>query len=128
VAFSVQGALRLIYGTRSAGRKTKIKRTVSFYYNCVIVFCRAQALFILESHGKAVLQTLVREHKSEYLTLSNEEQVELLTKFTEWKETKKTGVHVTVKSKINDITQTLKAVENEVCSLLHLSLTFPDIF
>jgi hypothetical protein len=75
-----------------------------------------------------VLQTLVREHKSEYLTLSNEEQVELLAEFTEWKEMKKTGVRVTAKSKINDIMQTLKAVENEVYSLLNLSLTFPHIF
>jgi len=112
----------------SAGRKTKIKRTVSFYYNCVVVFCHAQVLFFLDSHSKVVLQTLVREHKSEYLTLSNEEQVELLAEFTEWKEMKKTGVRVTAKSKINDIMQTLKAVENEVYSLLNLSLTFPHIF
>ncbi|KAG1867507.1 hypothetical protein C8R48DRAFT_599185 [Suillus tomentosus] len=70
-----------------------------------------------DSHSKAVLQTLVREHKSEYLALSNEEQVELLAEFTEWKETKKTGVRVTAKSKINNITQTLKAVENELKSL-----------
>ncbi|KAG2029233.1 hypothetical protein BDR03DRAFT_1018706 [Suillus americanus] len=69
------------------------------------------------SHGKAVLQTLVQEHKSEYLALSNEEQVEFLAEFTEWKKTKKTGVHVTAKSKINDITQTLKAVENKLKSL-----------
>ncbi|KAG2335386.1 hypothetical protein BDR05DRAFT_954112 [Suillus weaverae] len=44
------------------------------------------------SYGKVVLQTQVQEHKSEYLALSNKEQVELLTMFTEWKETKKTGV------------------------------------
>ncbi|KAG1763279.1 hypothetical protein EV702DRAFT_1051865 [Suillus placidus] len=67
------------------------------------------------SYGKVVLQTQVQEHKSEYLALSNKEQVELLTMFTEWKETKKTGVHVMAKSKINNITQTLKAVENEAC-------------
>jgi hypothetical protein len=93
--------------------------------SCSVVLKRC---FFLDSHGKAVLQTLVREHKSEYLALSNEEQVELLAEFTEWKETKKTGVRVTAKSKINDITQTLKAVENEVYSLLNLSLTFPHIF
>ncbi|KAG2112532.1 uncharacterized protein F5147DRAFT_744449 [Suillus discolor] len=70
-----------------------------------------------DSHGKVVLQTLVREHKSEYLALSKEEQDDLLTEFTAWKEMKKTGVRTTAKSKINDITQTLKAVENELKSL-----------
>jgi len=90
-------------------------------------FCHAHAFF-LDSHGKAVLQTLVRDHKSEYLVLSNEEQVELLTEFTAWKEMKKTGVRMTAKSKINDITQTLKAVENEVHFLLSLSLISPHIF
>ncbi|KAG1733399.1 uncharacterized protein EDB91DRAFT_1084453 [Suillus paluster] len=70
-----------------------------------------------DSHGKAVLQTLVCEHKPEYFTLSNEEQVELLTEFTAWKEMKKTGVRAITKLKINDITQTLKAVENELKSL-----------
>ncbi|KAG1899506.1 uncharacterized protein F5891DRAFT_1189642 [Suillus fuscotomentosus] len=60
----------------------------------------------------------VCEHKSEYLTLSKEQQDDLLTEFTAWKEMKKTGVRTTAaKSKINDITQTLKAVENELKSL-----------
>ncbi|KAG2337858.1 hypothetical protein BDR05DRAFT_952302 [Suillus weaverae] len=90
VAFSTQSALRPIYGTPSAGRKTKIKRMIAMVKRC-------------------------SKHKSKYLALSNEEQVELLTKFTEWKEKKKTGVHITAKSKINNITQTLKAVENEAC-------------
>ncbi|KAG1813560.1 uncharacterized protein BJ212DRAFT_1300956 [Suillus subaureus] len=70
-----------------------------------------------DGHGKAVLQSLVHEHKSEYLALSKEEQDELLTEFTAWKEMKKTGFCTTTKSKINNITQTLKAVENELKSL-----------
>ncbi|KAG2037293.1 hypothetical protein BDR03DRAFT_864280, partial [Suillus americanus] len=53
---------------------------------------------------------------------------ELLTEFTAWKEMKKTGFCITTKSKINDITQTLKAVENKVCSLFSLSLTLPHTF
>ncbi|KAG1769948.1 hypothetical protein EV702DRAFT_1202611 [Suillus placidus] len=57
-----------------------------------------------DSHGKA-------------LALSKEEQDELLAEFTAWKETKKTSVRTMAKSKINDITQTLKAVENELKSL-----------
>ncbi|KAJ8584817.1 hypothetical protein M405DRAFT_844925 [Rhizopogon salebrosus TDB-379] len=65
------------------------------------------------SQGKATLQSLVHDHKAKYLTLSNEEQDEILAQFAEWKQTKTTSVHTSTKSKINDITQTLKAVENE---------------
>ncbi|KAG2143101.1 hypothetical protein DEU56DRAFT_870617 [Suillus clintonianus] len=70
-----------------------------------------------EAHGKAALQSLVHDHKAEYLALSREEQDELLAEFTEWKDTKTTGIRTSTKSKINDITQTLKAVENELISL-----------
>lgn len=57
---------------------------------------------------------LVHDHKDEYHALSKEEQDELLREFAESKETKTTGLRISVKLKVNDITRTLKAVENEV--------------
>ncbi|KAG1733155.1 hypothetical protein EDB19DRAFT_1831088 [Suillus lakei] len=67
--------------------------------------------------GKAALQSLVHNHKDEYHVLSKEEQDELLREFAESKETKTTGLRISVKSKVNDITSTLQAVENELNSL-----------
>ncbi|KAG1899707.1 uncharacterized protein F5891DRAFT_927347, partial [Suillus fuscotomentosus] len=68
-------------------------------------------------HRKEALQSLVRDHKDEYHALTQEEQQELLQEFADQKETKVSGLRVSTKSKINDITQTLKAVENELNSL-----------
>ncbi|KAG1899557.1 uncharacterized protein F5891DRAFT_953738 [Suillus fuscotomentosus] len=67
--------------------------------------------------GKAALQSLVHDHKDEYHTLSKEEQDELLEEFANSRETKTMGLRISAKSKVNDITQTLKAVENELNSL-----------
>ncbi|KAG1843422.1 hypothetical protein C8R48DRAFT_618900, partial [Suillus tomentosus] len=67
--------------------------------------------------GRRALEQLVREHKAEYYTLSKEEQQDLVKEYAEQKLTKMTGFHTSTKSKINDITQTLKAVENELNSL-----------
>ncbi|KAG1787786.1 uncharacterized protein HD556DRAFT_1246258 [Suillus plorans] len=67
--------------------------------------------------GQHALKQLVREHKAEYYTLSKEEQQDLVKEYAEQKLTKMTGFHTSTKSKINDITQTLKAVENELNSL-----------
>jgi hypothetical protein len=64
--------------------------------------------------GRRALEQLVREHKAEYYTLSKEEQQDLVKEYAEQKLTKMTGFRTSTKSKINDITQTLKAVENEV--------------
>ncbi|KAG1800238.1 uncharacterized protein HD556DRAFT_1305027 [Suillus plorans] len=68
-----------------------------------------------ENHslGKAALQSLIHDNKDEYFALSKGEQDKLLTEFIEFKETKTTGVHTSTKSKINDITHTLKVVEDE---------------
>ncbi|KAG1733401.1 uncharacterized protein EDB91DRAFT_1057521 [Suillus paluster] len=68
-------------------------------------------------HGKEALQSLVHDHKDEYRTLTQEEQEELLQEFTNQKETKISGECISMRSKINDITQTLKVVENELNSL-----------
>ncbi|KAG2120041.1 hypothetical protein DEU56DRAFT_747105 [Suillus clintonianus] len=69
------------------------------------------------NQGRDTLKQLVREHKDEYLALSKEEQEVLLKEYTDWTKTKTTGTRISTKSKIIDITQTLKAVENELNSL-----------
>ncbi|KAI6018746.1 hypothetical protein PISMIDRAFT_113604, partial [Pisolithus microcarpus 441] len=49
-----------------------------------------------------------------YKALSTEEKKTLLDKYTSYWESKVFGLHTTAKSKVNDITKTLKAIENEV--------------
>ncbi|KAG2054423.1 hypothetical protein BDR06DRAFT_1007838 [Suillus hirtellus] len=68
-------------------------------------------------HGKEALQSLVHDYKDKYHTLTQEEQQELLQEFANQKETKVSGLCVSMQSKINNITQTLKVVENELNSL-----------
>jgi hypothetical protein len=77
-----------------------------------------------DGQGKAALQSLVRDHKDEYYALSKQEQEDLRQEFADQKETKTTGLHISTKSKINDVSQTLKAVENEACFFVHFSFQF----
>ncbi|KAG1862693.1 hypothetical protein F4604DRAFT_1683833 [Suillus subluteus] len=67
--------------------------------------------------GRDTLTQLVREHKDEYLALPKEEQDTILNEYVDWTKTKTTGTQISTKSKIIDVTQTLKAVENELNSL-----------
>lgn len=64
--------------------------------------------------GKDVLQELVKGYCEEYQDLTEEEKTELLLKFSEHKETRTSGIWISTKLKIIDITQTLKAVESKV--------------
>ncbi|KAG1717170.1 hypothetical protein EDB19DRAFT_1923946 [Suillus lakei] len=54
------------------------------------------------------------QHKDEYHSLHAGTTTRVAQEFTDQKETKISGVCISMRSKINDITQTLKAVENEV--------------
>lgn len=63
--------------------------------------------------GKDVLQELVKSHRAEYQELTDDEKAEILLEYSEHKETQATGIRISTKSKVNDVTQTLKAVENE---------------
>lgn len=54
--------------------------------------------------------------------LSNKEKDSLLKEYEEYQATKTSGVHISMKSKINDITQTIKAIENEVHIPLFLTV------
>ncbi|KAG1795025.1 uncharacterized protein HD556DRAFT_1473186 [Suillus plorans] len=68
--------------------------------------------------GKAVLQDLVGdENRAEYRNLTDDKKAQLLQEYHEHKETKTTGIRISTKSKVNDVTQTLKAVENELKNL-----------
>ncbi|KAG1887718.1 hypothetical protein F4604DRAFT_1570639, partial [Suillus subluteus] len=69
------------------------------------------------SEGRAALQSLVRDHKEAYHALSKEEREDLLEEFTEYRDTRTKGLHISTKSKVTDFTQTLKAAENELISL-----------
>jgi hypothetical protein len=71
--------------------------------------------------GKAILQDLVKDkdNRIEYRNLTEDEKANLLEEYTEYKETKNTGIRISTKSKVNDVTQTLKAIENEVRCYYH---------
>jgi len=66
------------------------------------------------SHGKDILQDLVHNHRDEYKLLTTQEQNVLIQEFEEFKATKAKGFRVSTKARVNDVTHTLGAVENEV--------------
>ncbi|KIM63447.1 hypothetical protein SCLCIDRAFT_117389 [Scleroderma citrinum Foug A] len=55
--------------------------------------------------------------REEYKALSAKEKEVLLAKFTEFRQSKTWGLHTSAHSKVNDVAQMLKAVENELNSL-----------
>lgn len=67
-----------------------------------------------QAHGKDVLRTLVHAHRQEYDELTGGEKAQLIQEFDEHKATKTCGFRTSMKSRVNDVTHTLKAVENEV--------------
>ncbi|OAX34557.1 hypothetical protein K503DRAFT_794132 [Rhizopogon vinicolor AM-OR11-026] len=69
--------------------------------------------------GRAILQDLVKDEDNciEYWNLTEDDKAKLLEEYTEYKETKNTGIRISTKSKVNDVTQTLKAIENELYNL-----------
>ncbi|KAG0699235.1 hypothetical protein DFH29DRAFT_769150, partial [Suillus ampliporus] len=62
--------------------------------------------------GKDVLQELVKSHCAEYQELTDDEKAEILLEYSEHKETQATGIRISTKSKVNDVTQTLKTLNN----------------
>ncbi|KAG1782890.1 hypothetical protein EV702DRAFT_932728, partial [Suillus placidus] len=84
--------------------------------------------FAAGNQGRGTLKSLVHEHRDEYLRLSKDKQDDILAEYADWKKTKATGLHVSTKSKVNDITQTLKAVENEVRPPFILTYKLTDTY
>jgi hypothetical protein len=64
--------------------------------------------------GKLKLEALVHDYKREYGALSEAQRGELLQEHDEHKSNQRHGFRISTKSRVNDITHTLKAVENEV--------------
>jgi len=63
------------------------------------------------------LPALVQQASEEYKALSAEEKEALIEEYAPHRECKTFGLRATSKSKVNDITGMLKAVEGEVCYL-----------
>ncbi|KAG1770314.1 hypothetical protein EV702DRAFT_1181649 [Suillus placidus] len=70
-----------------------------------------------ESSGKAVLQDLLHNYGDEYRELSQDKKDHLVQEYDKNREHKTKGVRTSSKLKINDVTQTLKAIENELTKL-----------
>ena len=90
--------------------------------------CNDYLLNNITAPGGKTLQDLVKVYREEYRTLSTEEKERLVEEFYEFKVSKAVGVRTTAKSKINDVTNMLKAVETEVCFLPLLQMFITTIF
>lgn len=112
-------------GMRSAGRSAmKTREMVS---NNIFVLSMHKLTMHQGTTGKAVLQDLVGdENHAEYRNLTDDEKAQLLQEYHEHKETKTTGIRISTKSKVNDVTQTLKAVENEVSHFISVLMLLID--
>jgi len=77
-----------------------------------------------------MLHELIKENCEEYHVLSEDEKGRLVEEFNEFKVSKAVGIRTTAKSKINDVTYTLKAVENKVSFLFSHCLRYlsPELF
>lgn len=64
--------------------------------------------------GKPMLCNLVWQICGEYLNLSVKEKEHVVEEFSEFCKCRTTGIQVTTKSKISDITYTVNMIENEV--------------
>lgn len=69
------------------------------------------------TRGKEVLQNLVRNNQDEYNNLSNQERIDIVQEFEKQKATQTKAFRVSTKSRINDATHTLAAVESELNNL-----------
>lgn len=68
----------------------------------------------MDEEGRDVLPALITEHKEEYEKLTAGELKEIISLHEEHKATKATARRVNLRSRINDVTQTLMAMETEV--------------
>ncbi|KAF8131401.1 hypothetical protein EV363DRAFT_1449797 [Boletus edulis] len=71
----------------------------------------------LEVSKRDVLPDLVKNSKEEYAKLSADEKTRLVEEFNKFRESKTKGTRATARSKINDATHTISAIENELRSL-----------
>lgn len=67
-----------------------------------------------ELEGREVLPALIAEHKEEYEKLTPSELKEIVSLHEEHKATMATARRVNLRSRVNDVTQTLMSMETEV--------------
>ncbi|KAG1871317.1 hypothetical protein DFJ58DRAFT_644462, partial [Suillus subalutaceus] len=95
----------------------RFKRTKSSPWNA---FCWKKHQQVTDENlrsGKAVLQDLLHNYADEYHELSQEDKDQLIKEYDENREHKTKGKRISLRSKINDIMQTLRAVETELIKL-----------
>ena len=100
----------------SAGKKVRplIKTLAVVRPYSIIILLPIDYFFLQGSSGHEVLSNFINGHRSEYYALSEDAKDSLVKEYEEYKTMKTTGVRISSKSKINDITQTLKVIEHEV--------------
>ncbi|KAG6372114.1 hypothetical protein JVT61DRAFT_8828 [Boletus reticuloceps] len=111
---------------------SKHKRSVRFIQNNLTLghakFCNkrnkinAWNAFCWKKHQtthtkRNVLPDLVTNHKLEYSKLSADEKQRLVEEFSDFRLNKTTGTRVTMRSKVNDVTHTIKSIELELDNL-----------
>ncbi|KAL4074892.1 hypothetical protein V8B97DRAFT_2022503 [Scleroderma yunnanense] len=74
-------------------------------------------MFLITTSNKWVLPDLVMASKQEYGQISTDEKQHLVKEFSELRVSKTVRSHVTLCSKINDVTHILKAIKNELHNL-----------
>ncbi|KAN0087912.1 hypothetical protein V8E55_006533 [Tylopilus felleus] len=67
--------------------------------------------------GRACLPDIVKENLAEYCMLTEDAKKKIVEDFADFRITKTVGTCISAQSKINDVTHTLKAVENELDNL-----------
>ena len=67
-----------------------------------------------------MLQSMINDYRAEYHALPAEQKAKLITELDEYKASQKRGLRVSTRARINDVTHTLMAVENEVHTYLYI--------
>ncbi|KIK14809.1 hypothetical protein PISMIDRAFT_116353 [Pisolithus microcarpus 441] len=73
-------------------------------------------LYFIAVSPKQHLSDVVKQNALEYQQLSQADKLLLIKEFKEFRNDKTTGMCITARSKVNDITHTLGTIKDEVCS------------
>lgn len=111
----IQNVRKPAHGTHSFGkslpRGRRMMATVSDQPHCTpLRFIQD----LDQTSGREVLQAIVRSHREQYDALTSDEKADLIRQFDDHKANKVRGLRISTKSRINDVTHTLRAIENEV--------------
>jgi hypothetical protein len=64
--------------------------------------------------GRATLQALVQNNMKEYQALTEEEKAGIIEEFTQNRLEEAKGIRKTARSRVDDVTYTVSAIENEL--------------